>query len=279
MRNTAHYFRLFLPHLLAKGAALDKLCQGPLHNILFPCRQVPHICHFPIITLAKFFPVENRAGATAHRRRLLSAGEPGALSALDNERGEQVLRIFRAQAEFPHPVDVFRRRVLAKRQNDLELHKVCEIENRWFAICNAGTFQRPFEVGQALSFLLIVGNFCSALGAQVSYYRPVLIVEGDGEVVFADTWYVLESQVGVRGATAYHTDRGPSTMTEPHRQAISILEEPVLHWELRSTSFLSRDVALVWHVVVSCDKPRLVLGHGGGKGSAVETLALLRQEP
>ena len=165
MGNATHYLRLFLPHLLAKGTTLDKLCQRLLHNILFPCRQAPHICHFPIIALAKFFLVENRAGATAHRRRLLSAGEHGALNALDDERGEQVFRIFRAQTEFPHPFDVVRRCVLATRQNDLELYKVCEIENRWFSIGNAGTFERPIEVGQALSFLVIVGNFGSACGA------------------------------------------------------------------------------------------------------------------
>lgn len=43
-----------------------------------------------------------------------------------------------------------------------------DVENWWFAICNAGAFQRPFEVRQALSFLPIVGYFGSTLGAQVS---------------------------------------------------------------------------------------------------------------
>ena len=100
-------------------------------------------------------------------------------------------------------------------------------------------------------------------------------------MVFADTWYILESQVDVGGATAHHADRSPSTITEPYREAISILGQPVLHWELRSISFfsISMDVALLWHLVVSCDKPRLVLGYGGGKVSAIEALALVRQQP
>ena len=168
MRYTLHYIRLFSPGLLAKVAAFDKLIQRPLRNILFSSYQIPRVRHNPKTPLANSFLVEDRAGAGALRRRLLSARESGALSALDDERCEQVLWIFPAQAELSDFLYPFWGSVVALRQNDLELNKVCDVENWRFAICNAGAFQRPFEVGQALSFLPIVGNFGSALGAQVS---------------------------------------------------------------------------------------------------------------
>lgn len=224
---------------------MDKLSQRPLYNILFSRPHIPHISHNSGCTLAEFCNVQKLVGAGARRRRLLPAREPGALSALNEQRGEQILGISRAHAEFFHLLDVFRGYDAAMWHNDLELDKVCDIKNWWLALCNAGTYQRPVEIGQALSFLPIVGNFCANRGAQVSCYRDVLIVEGDGEVILADTRHVLQDQVVVRGASAYYTNRSTSTMTEPRHEAVSILEESVLRWGLRFTSFLPRNVVLL----------------------------------
>lgn len=168
-----------------------------------------------------------------------------------------------AHAEFFHLVDVVSRCAVVMRHDGLELNKVCDIENWCFIVCDAGTYQRPVEVRQALSLLLIVDDFRFTRGAKVSCYRYVPIVEGKGEVEFTDARYVLEDQVGVRGASACYANTSLSTMTEPHREVIRVLNESALHWDLRFTSFFSMNVALLWQIVASYDQSRLVLEQGG----------------
>lgn len=180
MRNATHDFSLSSPALLVDFAAIDELLQRPLHDILVSSRRIPYIFHNPKIALAEFLLVENRAGA--RQRRLLPGREPGAGCAQEDERGEEVFRICRAYAESFHPVDVVRGCDIARRHNDLELNKVCDVENRRFAPRDTRSLQQEVELRPALSFLPIVGNFCSTGGAQISCYRPVLIIEGEGEV-------------------------------------------------------------------------------------------------
>ena len=93
---------------------------------------------------------------------------------------------------------------------------------------------------------------------------------------FVNARHILEGYVGVPSASTYYTNTGPSTMTEPHYEAIGILEEPMLYWKLRACSLLSRNVTLLCQSVARGDKSRLVLGHGGRKSCAIETLAPMR---
>lgn len=277
MRNASHNFGLFPPTLLVHFAVLDELVQRRLHDILLSCRHVPHIRHNPKSALAELFLVENLARAGTRRRRLLPGGEPGALQTSDNERGEQVLGIFRAHAELLHLLDVVRGREVATGHDDLELNKVCDVENGVFALRNAGAYQGPVEIRQSLSRLSIVGDLCSARGAKVSRNRHVrLVVEAEGEMEFADAGYVLEGQVGVPGASAHDTNVGPGAMAEPHHEAIGVLEKPVLLWKHRPLSLMSRDAARFGCVLAGFNKSRLVLGHGRCKSCALETLALMR---
>ena len=95
--------------------------------------------------------------------------------------------------------------------------------------------------------------------------------------MFADTRYVLYTLVVIRCAIDYDTKRGPSS--EPDREAISVVENSIFYWELRSSSLFPRDAALLRQVTASCDKQRLVLGHGSRKRGTIETLALMRHQP
>lgn len=137
--------------------------------------------------------------------------------------------------------------------------------------------QRPIELREALSLLPIVGNFCSTRGAQISRYRPVLVIEGENEVEFADARQILENQVDIRGASTHDTKTSLNTMTKPHYEAISILEKSALLWELRSTSFLSAgNVAWLSCVgAASGEKSRVVLGHGNCKRCAIVTFTFV----
>lgn len=110
----------------------------------------------------------------------------GAWRAPKNERGEEILRVCRALAEPGHLVDVVLGRDIARRYNDLELDIACEIEDRGFVAQNSGPLQEKIEIRPSLSLLSIVDDSSSTKRAQVSCYRPVLVVEGEGEVEATD---------------------------------------------------------------------------------------------
>ncbi len=170
-------------------------------------------------------------------------------------------------------LDIFRACVIAVGQDDLELKPVGDVENGWPAKGFAGAHQGPVEVGQALPFLLIVGNLSPVPGAQVSYYREVLIVEGDGEMVFANARLRREREVDVDGAPAYQTNRGLlRTMAKQEHEVVGALVEGFVICQC------SRVVALPGSIVAS-DEMRAVLGHEGRKPCALEAFASVWQQP
>lgn len=137
MRDATHDSSLSFPGRDIDFAAIDKLFQRFLHDIFFISRPIPYVGRNPKNARAEFFFIANRA--VSRRRRLLPSRETGAGCAREDEAGEEVLRVCRPLAESGHSVEVVLRCDIARRHNDLELNKVCDVEYWWFAPRNAGS--------------------------------------------------------------------------------------------------------------------------------------------